>query len=231
MEAALAELVGRGLVSSDGFAGLRLLLAPVDTRRRGHHKAPLGMEAPGRWSTVSEYQAPDDDATEAIARILLRRYGIVCRRVLARETGLPPWYMLVRTYWRLEARGEVLGGRFVAGVPGEHFGLPEAVGLLRTAGSSKELGAEPVSLSAADPLNLEGIMTPGPRIPAVGSNRLLLKNGLVVATAIGKEVRIESGHGEASVLKRILLKQPGVPMRQRVRQAETSGAERRRAAV
>ena len=209
VESALAELVSRGLVTSDGFAGLRLLLAPVDTRRRGHRKAPIGMEALGRWSLVPSYQSPDDDTTAQVARILLRRYGIVCRRILARETDLPPWRDLVRAYWRLEARGEIHGGRFIAGVPGEHFGLPEAVGLLRTTGRNKGIAAEPIAVSAADPVNLEGILTPGPRIPALSSNRILYRQGTVVATAVGGEVTFRVDDANAA-LKNTLLRQPGL---------------------
>ena len=209
IEAALAELVSRGLVTSDGFAGLRMLLAPVDTRRRGHRKAPLGMQALGRWSLVPAPQETDEDAIEAIARILLRRYGIVCRRILVRETDLPPWRALVRTYWRLEARGEIRGGRFLAGVPGEHFGLPEAVGLLRSAGRNKEMAAEPIAISAADPLNLEGILTPGPRIPALASNRILFRQGVVVATAVAGETTFHASQMDTASVKKALLTQPG----------------------
>ena len=128
IEAALAELVSRGLVASDGFSGLRMLLAPIDTRRRGNRKAPVGMEVLGRWSRVSGYEMDEEEAVKKVALVLLRRYGIVCRRILMRETSLPPWRDLVRTYWRMEARGEIRGGRFLAGVPGEHFGLPGSGG-------------------------------------------------------------------------------------------------------
>ena len=209
IEDALAELVSRGLVTSDGFAGLRLLLAPVDTRRPAHRKAPPGMEALGRWSLVESRTAPEEESVETVARILLRRWGIVCRRVLARESGLPPWRALVRTYWRLEARGEIRGGRFLAGVPGEHFGLPEAVGLLRSAGRNKKMAAEPVAISAADPLNVEGILTPGPRIPSLASNRILFLGGRVVATVIAGQVHFRNGQPETAALKKVLLRQPG----------------------
>ena len=212
VEAALAELVCRGLVASDGFAGLRLLQAPMDTRRRGHRKAPLGMEALGRWSLVSGPEEPAENWMEQVARILLRRYGVVCRRVLAREVNVPPWRDLVRIYWRLEARGEVRGGRFLAGVPGEHFALPEAVGLLRSVGQDPSAG-EPIAISAADPLNLEGILTPGARIPARPSNRILYRGGTVVATVIAGEVSFRTSDADRAALKKRLLRQPGAPVR------------------
>ena len=208
VERALAELVSRGIVTSDGFAGLRLLLAPVDQRRPGHRKAPLGIDAPGRWSQVVAYPPTEGDPVEHVARVLLRRYGIVCRRVLARESHIPPWRELVRVLWRLEARGEIRGGRFIGGVPGEHFGLPEAVGLLKTAGRNKDLGAEPVALSAADPLNLEGILTPGARVPALATNRIVFVGGVVAATLIAGEVSVRTSDRAESSIRKVLLRQP-----------------------
>ena len=144
VEEALAELVALGLVNSDSFAGLRALLMPAD-RRRGRargRRALFGMEDSGRWALGAprpagpgkpEARAPDaGEAVEHLARTLLRRYGIVFWRVLEREAAwLPPWRDLLRVYRRLEARGEIRGGRFVAGFSGEQFALPEAIGLLR----------------------------------------------------------------------------------------------------
>jgi ATP-dependent Lhr-like helicase len=129
------------------------------------------------------------EAVEHAARSLLRRYGVVFWRMLEREAGwLPPWRDLLRCYRRLEARGEIHGGRFVAGFSGEQFALPEAIGLLRETRRKAETG-EWVSLSAADPLNLVGILTPGARLPALTGNRLLYRDGLPVAVLAGGAVR------------------------------------------
>ena len=136
IEEALAELVALGLVNSDSFAGLRALLMPADKRRhrvsarRG--RALFGMEDSGRWALARPARAAAapghaDDAVEHLARTLLRRYGVVFWRLLEREAAwLPPWRDLLRVYRRLEARGEIRGGRFVAGFSGEQFALPEA---------------------------------------------------------------------------------------------------------
>ncbi|HTV87767.1 MAG TPA: hypothetical protein VME41_02015, partial [Stellaceae bacterium] len=120
-------------------------------------------------------------------KTLLQRYGIVFWRLLAREAGwLPPWRDLLRIYRRLEARGEIRGGRFVSGFTGEQYALPEAVGLLRET-RRRPPADQWVSLSGADPLNLVGILTPGPRLPALTDNRLIYRDGLPVATlAAGK---------------------------------------------
>ncbi len=131
----------------------------------------------------------DAETTDLVARGLLRRWGVVFWRLLAREADwLPPWRDLLVCYRRLEARGEIRGGRFVAGLSGEQFAAPEAVGLLREV-RRRPRGEELVSLSAADPLNLLGILTPGPRLPALAGNRILYRDGLPLATLTGGEVR------------------------------------------
>jgi ATP-dependent helicase Lhr and Lhr-like helicase len=199
-EEALAELVGLGLVNSDSFGGLRALLVPSERRRsstgpRRRRRALFGMDSAGRWALVRrEHDATsgpsDPQTTELIARGLLRRWGVVFWRLLAREAEwLPPWRDLLFCYRRLEARGEIRGGRFVAGLSGEQFAAPEAVGLLREV-RRRPREAEWVSLSAADPLNLLGIVTPGPRLPALAGNRVLYRDGLPLATLAGGEVRI-----------------------------------------
>ena len=109
---------------------------------------------------------------ESIARTLLKRYGVVFRALLARETNLPPWRDLVRVYRRLEARGEIRGGRFVAGFSGEQYALPEAVSALRAA-KRREPGA-PLTVAAADPLNLVGILTPDERVPSNSRRKVAL---------------------------------------------------------
>ncbi len=199
LEEALAELVALGLVTSDSFAGLRALLVPSELRklsstgRRRRHTVDFGMEEAGRWALARYTRptaAPGPDAIEHVARALLRRYGVVFWRLLEREaTWLPPWRDLLRVYRRVEGRGEVRGGRFVAGFSGEQFALPEAVAALRETRRKPRTGAF-VSLSAADPLNLLGTLTPGAKLPALSGNRVLYRDGVPVATLAGGEVQL-----------------------------------------
>jgi ATP-dependent Lhr-like helicase len=187
-ETALGELVSAGLVNSDGFSGLRALLIPQDKKRqlaaRRRRVALFGLEDAGRWSLIRKGSTLRDDAQalEHIAQILLRRYGVVFRRLLEREADwLPPWHALLRVFRRLEAQGKIRGGRFVNGMSGEQFAIADAVATLRAVRRQEPRG-ELVSLSAADPLNLTGIVTPGPRVPALAGNRLLFRDGVPVAT-------------------------------------------------
>lgn len=186
VERGLAELAGAGIATADSFAGLRALLARQDKRR-------ALVEGAGRWSLFSPsplnpLAGPPPRGREEVARTLLKRYGIVFRSMLQRETHLPPWRDLVRVYRRLEARGEIRGGRFVSGFGGEQFASADAVGRLRAVRKMERID-EWVVLSAADPLNLVGILTPEARVPAIHSNRLLLKDGLPIAALEGGEVR------------------------------------------
>jgi ATP-dependent Lhr-like helicase len=200
VEEALAELVALGLANSDSFAGLRALLVPSDQRkpaagvRRRRRTVSFGIEDAGRW-TLARRIGPEDsrvqaspEAIEHAARTLLRRYGMVFWRLLEREADwLPPWRDLLRVFRRWEARGEIRGGRFVSGFSGEQFALPEAVGLLREVRRGKDSGAW-ISLSGADPLNLAGILTPGPKLAALTGNRVLYRDGVPVALFAGGEV-------------------------------------------
>ena len=190
VEEALAELVALGLVNSDGFAGLRALLVPSSQRARlgGRRRrvALFGMADAGRWAVVrrdaAAAQRPSEEAVEHVTRTLLRRWGVIFWRLLAREAEwLPSWRDLLLCCRRLEARGEIRGGRFVAGFSGEQFASPEAVGLLRDVRRRSATG-QYLSLSGADPLNLVGIVTPGARLPALTGNRLLYLDGLPLAT-------------------------------------------------
>ncbi|HEV8613832.1 MAG TPA: hypothetical protein VGQ73_09975, partial [Gemmatimonadales bacterium] len=163
VEQALGELAALGLVTSDSFAGLRALLTPSGKRQPigahavRHRRAPFGFESAGRWVLLrgeglgSNGQGLDARALETYARILLRRYGVVFHRLLARESLSIPWRELLMVYRRLEARGELRGGRFVAGVTGEQFALPEAVVRLRAIRRESGSGSL-VAISAADPL-------------------------------------------------------------------------------
>ena len=205
VEEALAELVALGMANSDCFGGLRSLLVPSAQRkpfagaRRRHRISAYGMDDAGRWAIIASAQASEVMLVEHIARSLLRRYGVVFWRLLEREAGrLPPWRDLLRAYRRLESRGEIRGGRFVAGFPGEQFALPEAVGLLRRTRHKKPVGAL-VSISAADPLNLVGILTPGPRLPALTGNRLLFEDGLPVAALAAGDMQFLSKASDIEV--------------------------------
>ena len=198
VEQALGELAGLGLVTSDSFAGLRALITPsskrkpLDGGRRRHRTVPFGIESAGRWSLMGNGPAGQRgagaDSAEFVARALLRRYGVVFRRLLARETGAPPWRELLLAYRRLEARGEIRGGRFVSGMSGEQFALPEAVAQLRAIRRLEGSGRL-IAVGAADPLNLTGIVTPGERIAAVGRNRILYRDGVPVLALEGGEVK------------------------------------------
>ncbi len=212
VEQGLAELAGLGLVTSDSFAGLRALITPSSKRKplsgatRRYRTAPVGIETAGRWSllastAVRRYggnaEASDDTIPpyrptavppERFAKTLLRRYGVVFKRLLARETGTPPWRELLMVYRRLEARGEIRGGRFVTGMSGEQFALPEAVGQLRATRRIEPAG-QLIALSAADPLNLTGIITPGERVPGITRNRILYRDGVPVAALEAGEAK------------------------------------------
>ncbi|MGH8609213.1 MAG: Lhr family helicase, partial [Gammaproteobacteria bacterium] len=196
---ALGELVSAGCVSSDSFAGLRGLLAPSTKRprlwgKRGLASVTTGLEQAGRWALIAPppRSGPTADEKplrdELIARALLRRYGVVFRRLLLREHLPLPWRDLLTIYRLLEARGEIRGGRFISSASGEHFALPEAVSSLRAL-RREQLPGDLVSVSAADPLNLVGILTPGPRVAAFASNRILYRDGVPVALQLGREVQ------------------------------------------
>ncbi len=189
------------VVEGDGAAAL----PPRRRRSRRADAAPYSVETAGRWSRTSSALEAGPSAgaeparagvlraerAEAQARALLRRWGVVCRRVAARESAALPWRELVRALRRLEARGEVRGGRFVAGFAGEQFALPEAVGLLRSIRDEPPDGLL-LGISAADPLNLTGITTPEGRVPALATNRVVYRDGVPVAALVaGKLERLQ----------------------------------------
>jgi ATP-dependent Lhr-like helicase len=218
---AAAELVAAGLITSDGFAGLRSIIGTTPGRAPGRL---AGTDSSGRWSATRNAQssrpspqggitAPTldaetgqrarasiaaaerreqeqarEEAVTALAWTLLRRYGVIFRRVVARETFDVPWRELARVYRRLEGRGDIRGGRFVSGMSGEQFALPDAVQQLR---ETRRTGASGrlVTISAADPLNLTGIITPGDRIRAIAGNRVVYRDGVPVATMEGDMLR------------------------------------------
>ncbi|MGA8261207.1 MAG: DEAD/DEAH box helicase [Arenicellales bacterium] len=174
----LRELAAAGRVTSDSFRGLTELLAGGEG----------DVAETGRWSLTRYRDASDEQRARHVASVLLRRYGVVFRKVLEREQNIPSWRELLGVYRRLEARGEVRGGRFVSGFSGEQFALPDAVGALRRqrkAAPSNEL----VTVAAGDPLNLVGIILPGERIAAHSRDRLVLRGGLPLAIQSGGQLR------------------------------------------
>jgi ATP-dependent Lhr-like helicase len=226
LEDALSELVAAGMVTSDSYAGLRALLLPPSrrpstTRRRGRRTALFGIADAGRWSLLRRHAPPaakpraaasasslrsaradkrgsDPELIEFVAHTLLKRYGVICWRLLAREPQwLPPWRELLRVYHRLEARGEIRGGRFIAGLTGEQFALPEAIGLMRGVRGKAHDGAL-VSISGADPLNLVGYVVAGNKVPNQAGARVLYRDGAPIATLVGGQFNALEAMDEAA---------------------------------
>jgi ATP-dependent Lhr-like helicase len=180
VETALWELVAAGLVTADGFDNLRSLIDPKRRAGQGSGRAIRPRHSAGRWAILhAEEVVERSRAVESACRMLLRRYGIVIRDVLAREANLPPWRELLMAFRRLEDRGEIRGGRFVDGFLGEQFALPVAVELVRAL-RKLDAGQETITLSAADPLNLVGILVPGDRVPAISGNSVTYEGGAAV---------------------------------------------------
>jgi ATP-dependent Lhr-like helicase len=183
-EEALWTLVARGLVTGDGMAGLRTLLRPETERRRGRLRAVRGGRArhvaAGRWALLRAGLGGEAEPDPMrFARQCLRRYGVVVREILAREMRMPRWRVLLGALRTLEARGEIRGGRFVAGLVGEQFALPEAVETLRAVRRRHDQ-PEVVVLGAADPLNLVGILVPGARVPPAAREVIAFRDGVPV---------------------------------------------------
>ncbi len=180
IETALWELVAAGLVTADGFDNLRSLIDPKRRAGQGSGRSLRPRHSAGRWAILHADAMPDRPrAVEAACWMLLRRYGIVVRDVLARESNLPPWRELLMAFRRLEDRGEIRGGRFVDGFLGEQFALPVAVESIR-AMRNLPLTGDTITLSAADPLNLVGILVPGERVPAISGRSVSYRDGVAV---------------------------------------------------
>jgi len=204
VEEALGELVFRGMVTADSFTGLRALLTPLSKttnraveKRRRRNKAVYSMDEAGRWVRLGSQRVPpagdlhtdaDRETLEAIALKLLQRYGVVFRKILDRESITVSWRDLLRVLRRLEARGEIRGGRFLSGFSGEQFATAEAVQLLRSIRRAPAEGSL-ISVSAADPLNLLGIVLPTGRLAAAASNRVLYRDGVPIALMEAREIR------------------------------------------
>ena len=180
IETALWELVAAGMVTADGFDNLRSLINPKRRNAVGSQKHARPRHTAGRWSLLYPAEVADRSKTvEATCWMLLRRYGVVFREVLARESNLPKWRELLIAFRRLEDRGEVRGGRFVNGFLGEQFALPEAVESLRAMRNIVASG-EIVTVSAVDPLNLAGFIVPGERVPAISGKYVSFRDGVAV---------------------------------------------------
>jgi ATP-dependent Lhr-like helicase len=180
IETALWELVAAGVVTADGFDNLRSLIDPKRRAGQGSGRTSRPRHSSGRWALLFTDQAVERNrAVEATCWMLLKRYGIVFRDLLNRETNLPKWRELQMAYRRLEDRGEIRGGRFVDGFLGEQFALPVAIESLRATRKLLPNG-ETVTLSAADPLNLVGIVVPGDRIPAISGRTVTFRDGVAV---------------------------------------------------
>ena len=231
VEEALAELVALGTAHCDSFAGLRALLTPSGRRKafgrgRQHRRSLSGIEDAGRWTLRMNASAAthppagpgagdfDAPSVEHVVQALLRRYGVVFWRILEREAAwLPPWREMLRVLRRLEARGDIRGGRFVASVSGEQFALPDAVAMLRETRRAPAF-TEFIALSGADPLNLAGIILPGARVPALTGNRLLFRDGIVIASLVAGEIawHVRVPPGEAVAAEALLVRRrPGTP--------------------
>jgi ATP-dependent helicase Lhr and Lhr-like helicase len=174
VEDALWELVAKGLVTADAVQNLRILQSPAHRKRQ----KLLNRGGPGRWSLLApSEQKPQEEVTESLAKLFLQRYGIVWRDLVMRESLAPTWRELLFVYRRMEARGELRGGRFVSGFVGEQFALPEAVDMARAVRRAPPSGVR-VQLCGVDPLNLTGVVTPGPRVAALPTNVVTYVDGV-----------------------------------------------------
>ncbi|MCW2909001.1 MAG: associated domain protein [Actinomycetia bacterium] len=203
VEEALWDGVARGLVTADGFRAVRSLLQrsshagprsrPSGLRGLRQGRSRTGAGSAGRWSLLpSPSAAADpDELAEAVAEQLIVRWGVVFHDLLARENLAVPWREILWALRRMEARGTIRGGRFVAGFSGEQFAHPDALDVLRTV-RKQRLTGEPVQISAADPLNLTSIVLPGPRIPAIPSNTVTYVDGAVASASTPEAARTAS---------------------------------------
>jgi ATP-dependent Lhr-like helicase len=185
IETGLWELVAAGLVTADGFDNLRALIDPKRRAGQGSGRSSRPRHSAGRWAVLHTDSAVERErAIEATCWMFLKRYGVVFRDLMVRESNLPKWRELQIAFRQLEARGEIRGGRFVDGFLGEQFALPIAVESLRSSRKLPPTG-EVVSVSAADPLNLVGVIVPGERVPAISGRSVSYRDGIVHDTEPG----------------------------------------------
>ncbi|MGH9515041.1 MAG: Lhr family helicase, partial [Terriglobales bacterium] len=192
IETGLWELVAAGLVTADGFDNLRALIDPKRRAGQGNAKAARPRHSSGRWAILhADSSVEPERRAEAVCWMLLKRYGVVFRDLLVRESNLPKWRELQLAFRRLESRGEIRGGRFVDGFLGEQFALPVAVESLRATRKLPPTG-ELVTISAADPLNLVGVIVPGERIPAISGRYVSYRDGVAVEPEALKQSKVVS---------------------------------------
>lgn len=182
VETALWELVAAGIVTADGFDNLRALIDPKRRSGQGNSRMQRPRNSTGRWSLLYIDEVDRNKELEAICHVLLKRYGVVFRDVLARESMVPRWRDMLLTFRRMEDRGEIRGGRFVSGFLGEQFALPEAVESLR-ASRNRPMDGQAITFSATDPLNLIGTIIPGEKTTATSANTVTLMNGAELIAA------------------------------------------------
>jgi len=211
IEDALWQLVAAGLVTADSFAALRSL-ASGEARRQEHSRRRRRLPRrtrEGRWSILEIQGDVSEKKPEFWALQFVRRYGVLCRELLTREPSAPPWRELLKVLRRSEARGEIRGGRFISGLNGEQFAMPEAVDALRGVRRKMQAGVY-LGVSACDPLNLAGILTPGARIPAILGNKLIYRDGVPVASYENGQAHLlsEVAEEEQFVLNRLLDERP-----------------------
>ncbi len=198
-ENALWELVTAGIVTADGFDNIRAMVDPRRRAGKGKMHSARPRHSVGRWSILHSGEVGErEQMLEAMCWTLLRRYGVIFREILSRESMAPRWRELLITCRRLEDRGEIRGGRFVGGFLGEQFALPIAIESLRAASRHPSAG-EVVTISAADPLNLVGILVPGERVPPTSLKNISFRDGVFVAeeyaTSSGRDLLVSFGTG------------------------------------
>ena len=229
------HFTGDGILHSGPLSPAKQDASPPLSRALYGQAAPRSQVEKGGNGVPASAGSRDEERIETVARTLLKRYGVVFRSLLAREARLPAWRELARVYRRLEARGEIRGGRFVSGFGGEQFALPDAVGRLRAVRKLEKSG-ELAALSGADPLNLVGIVTPEARVAAIAKNRVLFRDGLAVAALEGGKVRrLAASEIEDETLRKLLARRaPLHPLKPYLRvptQRELTLLARRRSAA
>ncbi len=206
VEEGIGELVAAGRVTSDNFTGLRALLTPSSHKLNGNRSrrtrtSVYGMERAGRWSLIStetEIMPLDNDQMERLIFVYLKRWGVLFKQVLEKEVFSPPWRILVQALRRMELKGEIRGGRFVAGAIGEQFALPETVDRLRQISKEKKR-SQLLVLAASDPLNMLGIILPGKKVARVSGNRVLYRDGIPIALLEAKEIKYLADIGDGDI--------------------------------
>jgi len=200
----LKEAVARGWVACDGLAGLKALLQNPPSSAKTHQPFLHSLDRAGRWyltnpSDNTRFEVEKEEKAERMAQRLLCRFGMVFRKLAENESRGLPWRDLLRVFRLMEDRGEIHGGRFVVGYSGEQFALPDAAEILRRLPLKMDEKERLISLAAQDPLNLQGLLSPGPRLPAQGNNRIVYFAGEPIVGRENNQVRVFSPHSEQEI--------------------------------